>query len=85
MNSRIEDSWFKGVDSWFAGVCFGYILGVAESEEGFMKPCIPSGVSREQLVRVVHKHLREHPEHTHEDANSLVTDALFIAFPCSEQ
>jgi hypothetical protein len=44
--------------------------------------CVPDGVSAGQLVEVVKKWLREHPENWHYGADSLVAAALQEAFPC---
>lgn len=44
--------------------------------------CVPKGAMLMQLVRVVEKYLREHPEQLHIHQAALVTKALQVAFPC---
>jgi hypothetical protein len=70
--------------------CHGYIQGIHDAHNTYaaltdMTPnfCIPAGVNSTQLVKVVVKHLNEHPEKLHLTASSQVTNALYIAFPAS--
>ncbi len=45
------------------------------------KYCLPTGVTGEQLTRIVLKYLRENPEKHHLTAAHLVKQALIKAFP----
>ena len=71
-------------------ICVGYVVGIHDGHFTFsvradMKKtiCLPdSSVDGSQLVRVVTKHLQEHPEDLHYTAASLITNALQQAFPC---
>jgi hypothetical protein len=71
----------------FTGLCYGYILGVADvmdcndSEQccGW-KP--PTGLSDDRLVKdVVHEIMRS-PQSLSEEASKLVQSALRSSFPC---
>lgn len=69
------------------GICLGYVTGIADvmaiSPIGRSRACIPtSGTTKGQMVDIVVKHIREHPEELHYDAASLVAKALSTAFPC---
>ena len=44
--------------------------------------CIPDGVKVGQMLRVVVKYLRDHPEELHNDSAELVVAAFLTAFPC---
>ena len=77
---RIESIW-----------CLCYISGFADSlrlSSSLFKPqnqkaCLPEeGASGEQLVRVVTKWLKAHPESLHESGRMQVMIALTNAFPC---
>jgi hypothetical protein len=79
-----------------AGWCTGYILGVQDGYVrrlidthtgvaelvafGICHP--PEGVAHEQSLRIVVKHLREHPQHLHLSGELLVIEAMRAAFPC---
>ena len=69
--------------------CLGYIGGVADVDglEGATFPerqrsCVPDNVSNGQLMDVVVKYLKEHPEERHMLAAILIVEALTKAFPC---
>jgi Rap1a immunity proteins len=44
--------------------------------------CVPNGVIREQVVRVVVRYIDVRPGRMHEDFMSLALEALFDAWPC---
>lgn len=73
---------------WAAHSCASYIVGVLDAQEdsiqsgGVRAICLPDGVKSKQLSLVVSKYLKEHPENLHFRASSLVSEALFVAFPC---
>jgi len=70
----------------FYGVCSGYISAVADMQHfplvmNGRKLCTPPGVDRSQLVEVVKKYLREHPEQYHFPGSFIVFEALTEAWP----
>lgn len=73
-----------------AGWCMGYIDGFLDgwsdlalvTGHGHMGPCVPSGVSYGQLVKVVRKYLDDHPERLHMSSRHLVIFSINTAFPC---
>jgi hypothetical protein len=76
--------------SYEAWECHGYIEGIHDAHNTYeasthMMPkfCMPKGVNSTQLVKVVVKHLNEHPEELHLTASSLVSEAFSVAFPAS--
>ena len=73
------------------GACWGYIIGIAdamsanEKNDGAIagwKACIPDSAPVRQLVDVVKRFRREHPEIRHLAASTLVGESLAEAFPC---
>lgn len=75
-------------EAFNTGVCAGYVTAVADAMAlpvvGGLRACIPIGVTTRQIVAVVTKYLRDHPEELHYSANSTATLALRMAFPCSK-
>jgi hypothetical protein len=76
-------------DFFSKGDCFGYISGTLDSYEmaagrkGFtIRHCIPEGVTKGQMKKIVMKYLNENPEKLHFTASSLVLTGLREAFPC---
>ncbi len=80
-----------------AMACLGYVSGFAEgigiyrsSAEAKTKQkmpkyfCRPDGVERGQLVSVVLKFIRNHPEDAHRRTGVLIIVALEHAFPCTK-
>jgi len=65
------------------GFCRGYIIGTVESSEGEIG-CLPSSVTRNQLVLVVKKSLKENPQQLHNHAVGLILNALIKSFPCKK-
>ena len=77
-------------DVFNAGNCFGYIRAANDMYEVMVNNsnrtiCIPSGISGKQLIRIVDKYLKEHPEKLHNVATLLVYEAFQESFPCTEQ
>lgn len=71
--------------------CLGYMSGFTDSvrlTNHFYKPknpgiCLPEkGASNEQLIRIITKWLKEHPDTLHQTARMDVLLALQNAFPC---
>lgn len=71
---------------WFgAGVCVGIIyemVAVASSLPN-SKICFPHGVSNDQIIKVILRFLRAHPERLHEDFRILSMVAALQAWPCA--
>jgi hypothetical protein len=68
------------------GVCAGHVVGVFDMMVEFPIPgarICPGRVERGQVVRVVVKYVKEHPEQLHLPAVVLTKTALVNAFPCS--
>jgi hypothetical protein len=72
-------------------VCAGYIEGIVDAHAAYVgwghmekKFCIPETVMIDQLVRVVTEDLQDRPEDLHLTGGSLVANALFLAFPCTD-
>ncbi len=77
-----------GIPAYFmwAGMCAGEVAGIAEtlnmagSDERLA--CIPTGVTKEQLVRVVVETVEHDPAMMHEDFGTLASAAIIAAWPC---
>lgn len=71
-----------------SGGCMGYISAIVDDLasdnriNGF-HACFSQYMTRGQVLDVVVKWLRDHPESRHLSANGLVARALSEAFPCS--
>jgi hypothetical protein len=86
-------------DQWEAAHCLGYVAGAFDAIimrdaaypvfcPGKVRKaiCIPKdGPSTGQVIRIVLKFLKDHPERLHERADLLIDDALRQAFPCSAE
>jgi hypothetical protein len=81
--------------SFGEGVCFGYVDGVYDAGRevpglgtnrlewpGLWTACVPKAVTLGQLVEVVKKWLREHPEDWHYGADGQVARAFSETWPC---
>jgi len=75
-------------DMFVGGYCLGYVDGIDDAlnilpienfDRGY---CRPKNVTAGQLVRVVVKYLKNHPEKLHENQFLLTLSALLNAFPC---
>lgn len=70
----------RGAETFFEGVCAGYIIGVIDSATS--GACLPQKVPIRQLIDVVHKYLQDAPRERHFVGALLVSLALMEAFPC---
>lgn len=70
-------------EAYETGFCQAYIRGVTDEIPKVSK-CIPSGVTYEQIWRVVIKYLQNHPERLHLYPAFLIREALEKAFPCKQ-
>ncbi len=70
--------------------CGGYVTGFIDVNNAHWKVdnlktnyiCPPDQIHPIQIIRVVHKYLKDHPEDLHEYRGILVFRALKQAFPC---
>lgn len=66
-----------------SGLCHGYITGVFEAVRAFLDTvCLPEGVTRNQILRVVERYLENNPEALQQRAVALTTSALMKEWPC---
>ena len=67
------------------GMCAGEVAGIADILNGsdqIPAACIPKGVTREQVVRVVVTTLEQAPGQLNEDFAASAAAAIVIAWPC---
>jgi hypothetical protein len=92
-NCQVSVDFFNGKADgklWMAHSCSEYINGLVDLNalypvkkgKGGKFFCPPQDVTHVQIVRVVLKSLKDHPEHLHERKFLLVILALEEAFPC---
>lgn len=64
--------------------CLGFLEGVTSMHPSTLPPrsCLPEGGTYTQVMQVLVKYLKDHPERLHEDQTVLTVDALVTAFPC---
>jgi hypothetical protein len=69
--------------------CMGYVIGIddgiqlAYDIQGKPQPyCIPSEVTTGQMVRVLIKFIKDHPEKAHSKTSVLAVESFITAFPC---
>ena len=67
--------------AYIRGVDDGYLIGLSKQVKLY---CIPDNVTLGQTVKVVSKHLENHPEELHDLAVTQVYKALMRAFPCED-
>jgi hypothetical protein len=67
--------------------CQAYIAAIADAARHDPvdgdKVCVPADVKLEELVDIVSRSLKAHPENRHFGAAGLVAQALAEAFPCT--
>jgi hypothetical protein len=66
------------------GVCNGYIEGVADAYSATQYYCPADKVSLQQVVDIVLKYLRSHPEKRHYSAVTTIAVALREVFFCQQ-
>ena len=84
-------------NSYTAGLCQGYVRGVSDAVDALFRLtaraqpeaiplfCIPKDSTNHQILDVVIKFVKEHPEKRHAPTKFLVLDSLIEAFPCSSK
>jgi len=71
--------------AYIEGVFTGYSMvsnGLGLKEKGVENVCVPDEVKLGQMILVVQKYLKDHPEKLHQGAAKLTMTALKEAFPC---
>jgi len=83
------EAYINNTDAAEGNVCSGYVKGVSDAQSSFvgwgiMEPrwCSPEGVTQVQLMHILIKHLKEHPEQLHQHAGGLTVNAFIEAFSC---
>jgi hypothetical protein len=69
-----------------SGMCAGEVIGISKMLNGSdhePKACLPTGVTEEQLVRVVVASIEKDPAHMHENFGVLASAAMMAAWPCA--
>ena len=88
---NMEDVDSKGFEEMLSAAgCMWYVAGILDGAQLVfgLKPeaklfCAPeSGISVDQQIRIVRKHLEGNPEELHESARMSVFLAFQLAFPC---
>ncbi|MBT8446765.1 MAG: hypothetical protein HKO62_08555 [Gammaproteobacteria bacterium] len=69
-----------GEQSFGAGLCLGYIVGILDSKD----LCLPESAELGQIRRIVKLYLKVHPEQRRYSAESLVRRALRETYPCDD-
>ena|SRR3979411_1233718 len=71
----------QNTEPFLQGICAGLISGVTyQSKDN----CLPTGVTRGQIVRVVVQYIDVRPARMHEDFRKLALEALRAAWPCEK-
>jgi hypothetical protein len=63
--------------------CVGYMRGWVDGYQEGATLCVPQKITALQLVRIVVKYLRDHPQRLHYNRGVLILSAVQEAFPCS--
>jgi hypothetical protein len=78
------------MDAYTMGRCNGMVQGIrylmnSATKAGDHPTCMPDKVTPGQLMSVVVRYMRNHPEHLHHQFELLVYDAYREAWPCKRQ
>ena len=71
--------------AYVEGVFTGYSMvsnALSLKEAGVERVCVPDEAKLKQMILVVQKYLKDHPEKLHSGAGELIMTALKEAFPC---
>jgi Rap1a immunity proteins len=73
------------------GICLGYVRGVDDGVQtaydilNETQPyCLPSEVTNGQMIRVLIKFIKDHPEKAHSKTRVLEIESFMDAFPCKQ-
>jgi hypothetical protein len=77
---------------YHTGLCGGYIGAIHDSVKDLVfhgligkdPYCMPSGINRGQLVKIVISYIKDNPESFTQSASSSVLGAYSESFPCNE-
>jgi Rap1a immunity proteins len=96
--SVIDNSQQDGHDEMHIVACSAYVEGVVDgvnAEIGFSKSvvgkespkpyCLPKDAENGQLIRMILKYVRNHPEEAHKITSVLIVETLLEAFPCGSK
>lgn len=81
--NQLKDHCNKADNLVSAGLCMGYVEGVADANSFLF--CTPPGVTVGQIRDVVKKYLNDNPAQLHKPGDDLATEALRSAFPCAKR
>ena len=70
----------KAPGSYSSGYFDGYVLGVLDLTQGRL--CIAERATTGEVLQVVIKYLKDHPEELHLRASDVVIKAVQTAWPC---
>lgn len=73
----------RSTDYMESSMLNGYIRGVVDAPGSLL--CVPNGVTMGQMLAIVKKYVREHPEKWMWNGSWMVTMALSEAFPCPKK
>ncbi len=84
---KLANDYDRNPGSHNSGEFMGYVLGVYDATKGFGFFCIPSGrgITKGQILEIVKKDLRDHPQLWHEPAYTFVIDSLMDQYPCEKK
>jgi hypothetical protein len=63
-------------------ICTGYTAAVTDSLVLGKEICRPTGVTGNQIIAIIRKHLEANPDRWHLHGYTLIREALKGAFPC---
>ncbi|MDE2106059.1 MAG: hypothetical protein KGL39_53040 [Patescibacteria group bacterium] len=69
---------------WMSGVVAGIHVG-QELQRYKRTICLPPGVSGPQILLIVQRFMRLHPEALNETQTGVIAHALYDAYPCTEK
>lgn len=78
-NPNLSDAKWYG-----SGVSLGFVSGVAHVAIQYGIVCPKSSVSAKQLIAITKKYVEDNPSHWQLPAETLATNALIQAFPCTD-
>ena len=81
-NDRVVENRSIGTDFQDSSMFQGYVTSIADTFDGGTLFCIPVGATAGQLIAVVSKYVKEHPERWSENGARLVQVSFVLAFPC---
>ena len=62
-----------------------YVRGATDAFEISGETCLPNEVRNDQVMKIVHKYLRENPAELHLSAGVIIYVALGMTFPCEKK